>query len=229
MVVGLFGDSCAADFWEIGWPALLSRKYGLTVKNYAHPCTSAYWAYTELLKHIAEVDQVVFVLTSMGRLYTPNLDHYYIGTLATTELKLQSPNINNYEKELCEAAKRYYTYLSNNNFDWFVEGQIVKEIKNLTNQYNKPLLLIPAFPGGVPYQTVFTTSLVEIMHKELTLNFGSDQYISEKQTRANHMSAENNVILADKIHGLLRTTCTNVSLDDFYFTKYPDPSGYWNC
>jgi hypothetical protein len=50
----------------------------------------------------------------------------------------------------------------------------------------------------------------------------------ETNYRANHMSKENNEILAEKVHQIVQGTCVQVTIDDFIFQKYPNPEKYWN-
>lgn len=229
MIVGIFGDSFAEPvFVENGWPNLLHSRYSQQIKNYAFNCTSTFWSYRQLLLHINDIDVILFTISGAGRLYHPNLDYREVCSPFTLEHVLKDLNLSTNKRHVYKAAEDYYLYLDNAEFNVFVQGQIVKEVQNLAQKHNKKLILIPAFDDGVQYQTIFKVCLIEVMRKEIQTNFGDLTYRTEKiTTRANHLSKENNEILAFKINEILNNTIDTVELTDFVFTKYSDPGMYW--
>jgi hypothetical protein len=229
MIVGIFGDSFAEPvFAENGWPNLLHSQYSQEIKNYAFNCTSTFWSYQQLLLHINEIDVILFTISGVGRLYHPDLEVREVCSLFTLEHVLKDSNLIDYKRNIYKAAQDYYLHLDNEEFNVFVQGQIVKEVQNLAQKHNKKLILIPAFDDGVQYQSIFKMCLIDIMRKEVQTNFGDLAYRPENpNTRANHLSKENNKILAFKINEILNNTIDTVELTDFVFTKYVDTGIYW--
>ena len=104
----------------------------------------------------------------------------------------------------------------------------IKEVTQLAKIHNKQLLIVPAFRESTDDRSIFKLSLYDIMAEELRANFGTENYLLEKSTRANHMSKENNEIVASKIADLINNKIDTVSLTDFKFEKYTNASLYWH-
>jgi hypothetical protein len=90
--------------------------------------------------------------------------------------------------------------------------------------------MIPAFDVTITRRPVFQCSLHDVTCKELTTQFGSQHqgFIPEKDTRANHMSVENNIVFAGIVDRLLRDKVFSIGLDNFVFKKVADPKLYWH-
>ena len=230
MKVGIFGDSFADPFSSLSWTLRLKEVHQYDVVNHARVCTSTFWSYRRLLASFNDIDTVIFVVSSAGRLYHPDEKFAFVSSLSTTNQILKNTILLSREERLVyEAAKNYHLFLASEEFDQFVQQQIIKEIGLLCQQHQKKLLLIPAFECSVKHQTIFQHSLFDITQKELTVNFGNtDPKQENNQTRSNHLSKENNHILANKVNEILQGKVNKVSLDDFVFEKYPDPAVYWN-
>lgn len=241
MRIGIFGCSFAEPHESnLGWPGILQEHYGLDVQNFALYSTSLYWAYTQLLKYIDDNDTIIFSVTGPERLYHNNIDYRSISSLFTINSALASnrkftkvqdkDELSDHDKQVFKAARDYYLYLEDGriDFDDFVAEQIIKEVRLLAKEKNKPLVIVPAFTATIKYQSIFTVSLLDIMQKELLTNFNNCNFIKEKYpARLNHMSLENNKILADKLVGLLSGSEEKINLDDFVFIKYENPELYW--
>jgi hypothetical protein len=132
------------------------------------------------------------------------------------------------QPEIYHAAEQYFLYLDNDEFNSFVHEQIISAIKALCEQQKKRLILIPANSLDIQHQTIFQTSLLDITRKELKTQFNNDTFHPvERMTRPNHMSPENNLMLAQIIDELLQNKRTQVSLEDFVFNKVNDPEKFW--
>jgi len=227
MIIGIFGDSFAHNYTPLSWCNILETAYSLQIKNHGYGCTSTFWSYRNLLKAIDDVDVVIFVVTAATRLYHPN-EKLTVGTLFSVQLKLAEDHVSLEDRAILQAAKQYHQYLINDEFCDFVQEQIVKEIQTTCRERGKRLVLVPAFHDSVKYQTVFDMPLCEITGQEIHKNFGDSQYrVENQQTRACHMSRENNEILAAKMHELVMGETPKIRLRDFRFEKYADPSVYW--
>ena len=233
MKIGIFGDSYSDPHSHsitdnpLSWTNILKNKYSLNIANYSRGCTSSFWSLTRLREHIESIDAIVFVLTYSGRIYHPN-SYLRLCNLSSVEGQLQSKNTSN--SEIYEAAKQYYLYLDNTEFNDFVQSSIINEIKTLSAVHNKKLILIPAF-RPIDFQSIFKMSLNDICIQEQKLVAGVDNRRmaeTEKPTTANHLLPINNEILAEKVFQLLTDKINTVTLDDFDFSRCEDPNVYWD-
>jgi hypothetical protein len=228
MIIGIFGDSFADPIGKVGWPNLLKSKYFYNVKNYAKVCTTAFWSYCNLVSEINDIDVIIFVLTDQNRLYHADDRYHGVCTLYTIQEQLNNVALLPSDRMVFEAAKQYHIHLSDDKFNNFVHDQLVKEITALAKQHNKPLIIIPAFQHTTQYQNIFEISLFDITLNEIFTNFGDRNYRPEDgHTRPNHLSKENNEILALKINELINGKIEKIKLDDFFFEKYNNPADYW--
>jgi hypothetical protein len=184
----------------------------------------------KLIKHIDNVDLVIFVATANGRLYYPDDDLQFISSMWTVDAVLTG-QINNpifdISKPIFKAAKEYYLHLSDNEFDMYIHGQIIKSIQELCSSKNKKLILIPAFGDTVKYQTIFSFPLIEIMYKELEATFNDRQYRLETSLKTNHISRENNKRLAKIVDDILKNNLSSANIDMFEFKKESNPELHW--
>jgi len=225
MIIGIFGDSFAAGYNPLSWTKILESNYGHQVKNFAHKATSLFWSFRELRSHIADCDTVIFVVTNWGRLFYPDA-RYDICNLS--QVKRNAGNKLPNQMEIYHAAEQYFLYLDNLEFNLFVHDQIISEIKALCEQNQKRLILIPTHKRDIPQQNIFQTTLLDITFKELKTQFNNFDMPQEHMTRANHMTVENNLILAMMIDEILHNKRTQVSLDEFVFKKVDNPEDFWS-
>lgn len=226
MIVGIFGDSFAEPLNTLSWTHLLQNQY--EVRNYAKSCTTTFWSYRNLISEINNIDVIMFALTDENRLYHSDIEFREVCTLSTLQHHLDDPNLSMADRAIYESAKQYHIHLSDLDFNEFVQAQLVKEIKLLAEQHNKRLIIIPAFQKTVQYQDIFEISLFEITRNELYTNFGDFNFRPEQfATRSNHLSKENNELLAFKISEIIKNKIEKVTLGDFVFTKYDNPEIYW--
>ena len=235
MIIGIFGDSYASEYYgPVSWSHLLRTQYHYNIHNYAWPATCLFWSYQQLVKNIDIVDAIVFVATQSGRLYWPdatsNSDSLHlISGLWTVQHALKNELMDPNRLAIFKAAEQYHLNLRNNQFDKFVHDQIIKEIIRLCGKRGKKLIMIPAFDPNITRRSAFQCSLNDVTAKELTTQFGKKHqgYVPEKNTRANHMSKENNIVFAGIVDRLLRDEVFSIGLDDFVFKKVADPESYW--
>jgi hypothetical protein len=195
-----------------------------------------FWSYQQLIKHIDNLDTVIFVATQSGRLAgpdpttTPDSLHN-ISCMFNTQYAIKNnPSMDLNRLAVFKAAEQYHLNLTNDQFDTFVHNQTIKEIIRLCGKRGKKLIMIPAFDVNITRRSAFRCSLTDVSHKELTTQFGSQHqgYVLEKGTRANHMSKENNIVFAGIVDRLLRDEVFSIGLDDFVFKKVADPELYWD-
>jgi hypothetical protein len=231
MIIGIFGDSFASEEWHPnGWSCCLRTQYQYNIQNFSASATSLFWSYQQLIKNIDNFDTIIFVATSPGRLYWPNTARnlHYISSMFTAQQAIKSnPPIN--DLAVFKAAEQYHLNLANDEFDVFVHNQILKEISKLCTDRGKKLIMIPAFDINIPCQSVFQCSLMDVTMTELATQFGTNrQWLSEKNTRYNHLSAANNIILAETVDKLLHNAVLSVGLDNFVYEQVANPELYWD-
>ena len=237
MKIAIFGDSYAQETTgAISWSHILRAQYHYNIHNYACGATCLFWSYQQLVKHIDNFDTIVFVATQVGRLYWPTVEYenenslHMISGLTNIQHAIKNnPSMNPNRLAVFKAAEQYHLNLANLDFDTFVHNQILKEISILCGKRKKKLIMIPAFNVAITRRSAFQCSLHDVSFKELTTQFGKRQkeYVSEKNTRANHMSIENNIIFAGIVDKLLRDEVFSIGLDDFEYKKVADPESYW--
>jgi hypothetical protein len=231
MIIGIFGDSFASEEWHpAGWSCYLRTQYQYNIHNFGASATSLFWSYQQLIKNIDNFDTIIFVATGPGRLYWPNTARklHYISSMVTAQQAIKSnPPIN--DLAVFKAAEQYHLTLANDEFDVFVHNQILKEISKLCTDRGKKLILIPAFDINIPHQSVFQCSLMDVTMTELATQFGTNrQWLSEKNTRFNHLSAANNIILAGIVDKLLHNSVLSIGTDDFVYEQVANPELYWD-
>jgi hypothetical protein len=238
MKIGIFGDSYASEQFDsaIAWSHLLRTQYHYNIHNYAWSATCLFWSYQRLIKNIDNFDTIVFVATQSGRLYWPDAGpasdslHQISGVYTIQHVIKNNPSMDLNRLAIFRAAEQYHLNLRNDQFDIFVHNQIIKEIIRLCKKREKKLIMIPAFDVTIAGSSAFQCSLYDVSLKELTTQFGPQHqgYVWEKHTRANHMSAENNIVFAGIVDRLLRDEVFSISLDNFVYKKVADPKLYWD-
>lgn len=239
--IGIFGDSFADPYnnlkreWGISWTQLLTENYGYIIENFAEGGSSLWWSYERFLKNYEKYDQIIFVVTMWGRLSSSekinNGCYVHFPARGITDSDFIE-NSNEFTVKICHSIKDYFLYFQNDQQEKFLHNRIIEEIINKCNSDKKSLLLIPAFDNPINFQTIFKIPLCEIVRKEQIINNVMDitkiTYVPVyEKNRANHMSKQNNEILAQLVYEIIEGTRTSVTIDDFVFEKFPNPEDYW--
>lgn len=227
MKIAIFGDSwadpCDWTIEPISWTKLLTKKdKNYKITNFAKSGTSLWWSYELFLKNYKNFDVIIFVCTSVGRL-SRLISGHGVNSERTAIQKLQQETDPQTIK-LLNSAIDYYIHFQNYDQEVFLYKKIMEELVQFNSNR---LIIVPAFQISIEYQTIFKNFLFEITKKDLKVNFGSSEIKFETINRANHMSKENNEILAEKIHQIIQFECDSISIDDFVFQKYDNPEKYW--
>lgn len=229
MKIAIFGDSYAAKGCPTSvpneWATLLSKKNNnYKIQNFAKCGTSLWWSYDLFLNNYKNFDLIIFVITRFGRLPLV-IDGSGVGAAPSAINKLNYET-NKHHIKLLTTARDYYIYLQNDKQDLFLHKKIVEELVKVND---KKIILIP-IDDSIPieFQKIFKHTLHDITQLEIKTNFKKNtKFIMETEHRSNHMSIENNIILAEKLHQVIQGTCDSISIDDFTFIKYSNPEKYW--
>ena len=226
MKIAFSGDSFCRDITAAGkmpdtdyillfpsWPYLVAKEQQGTIVTSGLPGTALFHSYENLLKHIDEVDYIIFCITDPYRL--ANMHSLSIvankkrqwppGTFSPSKLKRLNYVINQY----------YANIIS---FRWHEVAQkgLLMQIDELIIQKQKKCIWFPCFEhsmqGFVPKSgPIGNTPLIEISESELiNANMTPDEInnffeisdsrpSTDRQLRVNHMNKENNNNMANLI------------------------------
>lgn len=226
MKIALFGDksySTRADLTS--WVSYLDNQYSYDIVNYTN--TVSLWkTYQRFLMNYREFDTIIFLPTSHGRLSCDSINDIQSITHANILLKkMEMQNEDNkIKKDILNASLIYFEYLQDEDQELFLHGKIIQEIIQRCDKFKKKLIIVPVYEDSIYYQNFFDLSLSRIYNQQCISNDLEGVY---RNNFINHLSPKNNQILAEKIHGIIEGTCEHVTMDDFKFEKFEDPSIYW--
>lgn len=202
------GDSFCADLGDNTWPTELSQKLSMPILHFAHSGGS-WWATRRKLleaKNNGELDNikiVIFCHTEGTRI--PNVDDIPIGGWIVENTTWLSPAVH-------KASKLYYEYLHDPAFALWSQQAWINECPSF---FPKDTLIIHihSFPytyfkikihNGVEFfPPLFALSQAEFETNELAFAF-----ISNGDSRKNHLSLENNIELSCQLYNLINSNQT---------------------
>jgi len=237
MRVAIFGDSFSGSNGPTSWTTLLKQSFE-QVENFSEAGSSLFHGFQHFIKNYKNFDTVIFTITAPGRLYTdiPSAD-LCICNLFVVEHLLSQNNItaNRYYNEI-KAAEQYYVYLQNKEFDSFVHDSIIEKIVRLTTESNIKLILLPCMReglGSVPSLFKFSTqdfhlSLINELEREFFKIPHKGMHFERKDRLQNHISDENNTILADIVKEIINGKEIKIDLTMFDASPATDVDVYYN-
>jgi hypothetical protein len=237
MKVGIFGDSFSGSNGPTSWTTLLKHSFD-QVENFSEAGSSLFHGYQHFIKNYKNFDTIVFTITAPGRLYTdiPSPD-LCICNLFVIEHWMSLPNIkeHQYYNEI-KAAEQYYMYLQTNEFDLFVHDSIIEKIVALTKESNIKLILLPCMREGVGSVSNLFTYCTKSFHlsliNELERKFFNiphrGMHFERKDRLQNHISDENNVVLANLVKEMISGNNIVIDLNMFDSCPSTDVNIYYN-
>lgn len=234
--IGIFGDSFADPFMYIGiekhynpvsWPFLLSKRFNVPVID-GVPCTSIFYSYNQFLENYKNLEIIILVLTEPNRLYNSDMK-LKLGDFNTVQSQLQSLNEKHPNYIYYKAAELFHLWLSEPKLNNFIFTKCVESIQNICQKESKKLILVPGFQNTVDYAEYFKTSLIQISEKEFFTQFNTKRWEFKKEriTRACHLSAKNNLVLADFLSDIINGENKTIGLEDFAYDIVSNPEDYW--
>jgi hypothetical protein len=222
MKIGIFGDSFADPRKlnpSLTWIEILAEKYDVT--NHAIAGSNLYFSITEIKKYHTNYDKIIFVVTNPGRLKVATwlpLDIEQQFIVPTMVKFLNKFDLVHYQKLAWEAAKQYYDYLQDINYDDYIHNLMLKDIKETVSN----IILVPAFLDS---WTNVNSAMVQITSKENKFWGLCWEDVIEKykeDIRNCHMTAENNAIFASKVEEWLNNKPVHIDLNDFVINTKKD-------
>lgn len=224
MKVGIYGDSFAAGTGPTSWTSILKTKFDATV--YAYPGSSLFWSYKNFIETYNNYDSILFLVTDWGRLYSPDLK--LIGSICNIFCVNDALDSNIHispEVDVMKAAKGYYTYLQEPEYEQTVHDLMIENVIRLCNESNKKIILIPCMNASLSNKFLKhcaeNFSLSEINNIERA-HFGiphKGMFAERKDRIQNHLSDDNNAILADLFIKLLQGQ--EIKLNTEQFNHHP--------
>jgi hypothetical protein len=194
MKIAIYGDSYAKMAREEdgrkSWVDYLSEEFDVT--NYGYTGSNLAFSYQHFLENHKKYEVNIFLVTSYGRLYIPELSSVPKGIAGfpTVEHKLKyctDPN----DKKILQAAYDYYLYLENDNHQRIMHVAMVKDILRHTNT-----IVIPCFAGHSLVPDWVGLALSDISQLDSDYH-DITSFIIDK--RPCHLNDLNNKIFASKI------------------------------
>ena len=219
MKIAIYGDSFAASNGPTSWTSILKTKFDTTV--YALGGSSLFWSYKNFIATYKNFDTIIFLVTDFGRLYVAdkNIAHavcnlFCVEHSLKTSLDASLFNIFN-------AAKQYYTYLQEEEYELSMHYLMIEKIQNLCKESNKKLILVPCMWSSLrpEFTDIFdsTFCLSDINNKERE-HFGvphEGMFAERKDRLQNHISDDNNLILANIMTDLIEGHQLKVDINNF--------------
>jgi len=249
MKIAIFGDSYAHNFElkefekcnsAVSWVDILSEKYDIT--NFAISGSGVFFSFREFKKHHSYYDKIIFLVTQSGRLLLHERMKLELNTMSKLPMNVLQQHINNIDtaefmlsevertngslmdKKRLSAIKDYFLLVMNPEEQSVYSYLMEKEVQSI-----RPDALIQTVTGS-PGKDLWSIANMEIEHWGETQETINQMNLFE--IRKNHLTKENNVILANKMEQwILHGTPLDLSLQDFvkpteplknYFIKRTD-------
>lgn len=195
MKIAVYGDSFAESS-AVGlssWVDHLSKEFDVT--NYGMNASNLCYSYDLFLKHNTNYDMNIFMVTSYGRQWIPNLQSIKPGVpgINGIEAMLKLP-LTDLDRKLLNAAKSYFVHIEYWEHSKLLHEAIVKDLQMHSN-----VIAIPCFP--IIYSGVLDwhgPTMVDISNIDLRY-YGLSDYLDKMELRACHMNDANNLMFANKI------------------------------
>jgi hypothetical protein len=234
MKVGVFGCSFASErvlfsayknykyLEDFGkpWAWYLQDRYkSWKIKNFSVPGSCFYYSYKKYLENRDEFDKIIFVCTDHSRISRMSNTHEgYVLAAPNIDSAIAKEKLHNGEEKLFfKSAINYFAHMQDVEKDKIIYNLIYEDIKK-----DPKVFRINAFPYVIDTED----NLYKIQWKETATVF--DNYnIWEYQKkgiidmRYNHLTGDNNRILAKEISRQINAGCKELKVDinKFQFSK----------
>jgi hypothetical protein len=224
MKIGVFGDSFATetrnDQYKLetneSWVNTI-RQHGHDITTFGEGATSTYYSYTKFLEHYKDFDYIIFCYSSSQRIH--NLPHEYrhLSNFMYQEQHLQfSDNFNNLSHDKQAQVRRILEvtrFLQDDDFDKFVVQGVFDNVNKLCCERNIKLVNILPFVNkhiDNQYYVDFNNRSGDCFYNLLRVSVKELPDLREVDPRYNHLSLENNMVLATIILESLNNSYLNV-------------------
>lgn len=194
MKIAVYGDSYAhmirTPDGRKSWVDYLEEEFDIT--NYGETGSNLAFSYQNFLENHNRYQTNIFLATSFGRLWVPELQTVSRGMAGFSTVKYNLERIeDDYDRNILQAAHDYYLFLENVPQQKLMHIAMIKDIMRYPNT-----IIIPCFAGDslVPGWDGPCLSDISDLDKQY---YGIDYYTLDK--RNCHLNDTNNKIFAGKI------------------------------
>jgi len=206
------------------------------VENFSQGGSSLFHGYKHFINNYKKFDKIIFTITAPGRLYTdiPASELCICNTFVVEHLLSLTDIKEHIYYDVIKAAEQYYIYLQNTEFDSFVHDSIIEKIIKLAEEENINLILLPSMTNSSSSNLFkfckqdFDLSSINNLERKFYNIPHNGMHFERKDRLQNHISDENNAILADLIKKIINEE--DIQLDISLFDECPktNPSIYYN-
>jgi hypothetical protein len=223
MKVGIYGDSYADPVKNNNTPSwidILMQRYSRSF-SHGYASTNLFYSFREFNKYHKNYDKNIVLVTDPFRIWADRFDvsppsFQFMSGISNTEDKIEwmKKHCKNEDQQrrnikILESALVYYAYIQNSNEELLKQQLIIDKILSL----NPDTLVIPCFSVSIPGVNIGLENIFRKENEAWGIDFTKDKF---KDARNCHMTAENNVILANKIiEHLEGRTQFDLNIDDF--------------
>jgi hypothetical protein len=223
--IGVFGDSYASSIkyhQSKDWMEILNDTYD-TVVSYGKSASNLYYSVEQFKKFSHLYDKNIFCVTNPSRIWAKHLKIEEKFKFITIQDPIQNKTLQrikekykynqDYVSELIKIFNATYIYMAfaqNQDQENYIHKLMIDDIV----RHDPDVLLIPCFETSFVDQPV-PYALYHIFEKENRVwrDIDLDQYHDKRNC---HMTAENNVILAEKIVKAIETNQkVDLNINDF--------------
>jgi hypothetical protein len=219
MLLGIFGDSFSADKETIigdvtltTYTDIVAKQLGLTAVNFSYPGTSIWYSYKQFVKNYKKFSHIVFCYTDEDRWhYLPDYLHRF-SSIYTKEKLDTFPTIGNKEYEEMTDLVKIHKLIHDSEFNNFVFQTIFDKVNFICKRNGIKVINIMPFVNEKNFDLDFSKNrgmcyinLLSISDSELYHKLGGYRhkefrfFTGGPDLRKNHLTQENNKVLADII------------------------------
>ena len=224
MKIGVFGDSFATEtrssLYRLetneSWVRNI-RQRGHDIRTFGEGATSTYYSYTKFIEHYKDFDHIIFCYSSSQRIH--NLPHQYrqLSNFIFQEQNLHFSSVFNLlsheqqeqVRKILEVAK----FLQDDDYDTFVIQSIFDNVNRLCKNNKIKLVNILPFVNeqqDSQYNIDFNNRSGDCLYNLLSVSAKELPNLKAGDPRQNHLSLENNTVLATIILESLKNSYLNV-------------------
>lgn len=224
MKIGVFGDSFATETISERYMSDSTRlneswvynirQRGHDITSFGEGATSTYYGYTKFLEHYKEFDSIVFCYSSSQRIHNLPPEYRYLSNFMFQERNLQfSDSFNNLSQDQQAQVRKIFDvarFLQDDDFDKFIIQSVFDNVNRLCKNNKIKLVNILPFVNDNHNYVDFTNRSGDCLYNLLRVSIRELPNLNGVDPRYNHLSVENNIVLATIILQSLKNSYLKV-------------------
>ena len=221
MKIGVFGDSYAAETrndpskseTNESWVNNI-RHRGHDITTFGEGATSTYYSYTKFIEHYKDFDHIIFCYSSPQRIHNLPHEYRYLSNFIYQEQKLPLndtfKNLSHDKQGQVHKIFEVARFLQDDDFDEFVIQSVFDNVNRLCKNNKIKLVNILPFIHDKHNYIDFANRSGDCLYNLLRVSINELPGLNEVDPRYNHLSLENNIVLATIILESLKNSYLNV-------------------